>query len=111
MEYIPVRVSDIIRQVNRDIFLPAIQREFVWGTDRIERLFDSIMADFPIGSFLYWKLEQKNKDEWPVYELGLPKGDRFIFCQELSTKAENQNNESVTFFCFLLVRHNSIRGR
>lgn len=68
MEYIPVRVSDIIRQVNRDIYLPAIQREFVWGTDRVERLFDSIMADFPIGSFLYWKLEQKNKDEWPVYE-------------------------------------------
>lgn len=68
MEYIPVRVSDIIRQVNRDIYLPAIQREFVWGTDRIERLFDSIMADFPIGSFLYWRLEQRNKDEWPVYE-------------------------------------------
>jgi Protein of unknown function DUF262 len=68
MEYIPIRVSDIIRQVNRDIYLPAIQREFVWGTDRIERLFDSIMADFPIGSFLYWKLEQKSKDEWPVYE-------------------------------------------
>lgn len=68
MEYIPIRISDIIRQVNRDLYLPAIQREFVWGTDRIERLFDSIMADFPIGSFLYWKLEQKNKDEWPVYE-------------------------------------------
>lgn len=68
MEYIPIRVSDIIRQVNRDIYLPAIQRELVWGTDRIERLFDSIMADFPIGSFLFWSLEQKNKDEWPVYE-------------------------------------------
>lgn len=40
----------------------------MWGTDRIERLFDSIMADFPIGSLLYWRLEQKNKDEWPVYE-------------------------------------------
>ena len=68
MEYIPIRVSDIIRQVNRDIYLPAIQRELVWGTDRIERLFDSIMADFPIGSFLFWLLEQNNKDEWPVYE-------------------------------------------
>ena len=68
MEYIPVRVSDIIRQVNHDIYLPAIQREFVWDTRRIERLFDSIMADFPIGSFLYWRLEQKNKDEWPIYE-------------------------------------------
>ncbi len=68
MEYIPIRVRDVIRQLNRDIYLPAIQREFVWGSDRIERLFDSIMADFPIGSFLYWRLEQKNKDEWPVYE-------------------------------------------
>lgn len=68
MEYIAIRVSDIIRQVNRDIYLPAIQREFVWGPDRIERLFDSIMADFPIGSFLFWKLEEKNKYEWPIYE-------------------------------------------
>jgi hypothetical protein len=68
MEYIPVRVSDIIRQINRDIYLPAIQREFVWGRDRIERLFDSIMADFPIGSFLYWRLKQENKDDWPIYE-------------------------------------------
>jgi hypothetical protein len=68
MDYIPIRVSDIIRQVNKDLFLPAIQREFVWGPDRVERLFDSIMADFPIGSFLHWRLETKNKDEWPVYE-------------------------------------------
>lgn len=37
MEYIPFRVSDIIRQINRNIYPPAIQREFVWGTDRIER--------------------------------------------------------------------------
>ena len=68
MEYIPVRVSDLVRQVNRDIFLPAIQRELVWGTDRIERLFDSIMGDFPIGSFLYWRVDQENRDEWPMYE-------------------------------------------
>ena len=68
MEYIPIRVSDIIRQVNRDIYLPAIQREFVWGTDRIERIFDSIMSDFPIGSFLFWLLEKNKKNEWPVYE-------------------------------------------
>lgn len=68
MEYSPVRVCDIIRRVNTDTYLPAIQREFVWGPDRIARLFDSIMADFPIGSFLFWSLEQKNKSEWPIYE-------------------------------------------
>ena len=68
MEYIPIRVSDIIRHVNKDWFLPAIQRELVWNTDRIGRLFDSILSDFPIGSFLFWHLEQQNKNEWPVYE-------------------------------------------
>ena len=68
MEYIPIRVSDIVRHVNRDWYLPAIQRELVWQTDRIQRLFDSIMSDFPIGSFLFWNLEQENKSEWPIYE-------------------------------------------
>lgn len=68
MEYIPIRVNDLMRQVNRDLYLPAIQRELVWKTGKIERLFDSIMADFPIGSFLYWKLEEKNKNQWPIYE-------------------------------------------
>jgi uncharacterized protein with ParB-like and HNH nuclease domain len=68
MEYTPIRVSDIIRQVNQDLYLPAIQREFVWGVDRNERLFDSIMADFPISSFLFWRLKEENKDQWPVYE-------------------------------------------
>src|ERR1017187_8311981 len=68
MEYTPIRVRDLVRLVNHDVYLPAIQREFVWGTNRIERLFDSIMSDFPIGSFLFWRLKQENKDEWPVYE-------------------------------------------
>ena len=68
MEYSSVRVCDIIRKINWDIYLPAIQREFIWDKSRVELLFDSIMADFPIGSFLYWRLEQQNKDKWPVYE-------------------------------------------
>lgn len=69
MEYQSVRVSDIIRAIdNQKIYLPAIQREFVWSTYQIERLFDSIMTDFPIGSFLYWNLEEENKNEWPIYE-------------------------------------------
>ncbi len=68
MEYRSIRVSDIIKKINQDIYLPAIQREFVWGHDRIERLFDSIMADFPIGSFIWWQVKKENKDKWPVYE-------------------------------------------
>ena len=68
MDYIPIRASDLIRKVNRDMFLPAIQRELVWEPYRIERLFDSIMSDYPIGTFLFWKLKEENKEEWPIYE-------------------------------------------
>lgn len=69
MQYQPVRIADIIENVNENNwFLPAIQREFVWKPEQIERLFDSIMADFPIGSFLFWKVASENKTQWPVYE-------------------------------------------
>ena len=68
MSYQTIRASDIVKKVNRDWYLPAIQRELVWDTDRIERFFDSIMSDFPIGSFLFWILEEKNKNEWSIYE-------------------------------------------
>ena len=36
--------------------LPAIQREFVWSTDQICRLFDSVLREYPIGSFLFWEV-------------------------------------------------------
>ena len=68
MEYTPICISDIVRSINRDVYLPAIQREFVWSTEKIERLFDSIMSDFPVGSFLYWRLQEEHRDKWPVYE-------------------------------------------
>jgi len=68
MEYRPVRIKDVIGSVNKDYFLPAIQREFVWEPDQIERLFDSILGDYPIGSFLFWKVDEKNKEEWTTFE-------------------------------------------
>ncbi|HNR38589.1 MAG TPA: DUF262 domain-containing protein [Acidobacteriota bacterium] len=36
------------------IVLPAIQREFVWSEDQIQRLLDSIIRDYPIGLVLLW---------------------------------------------------------
>lgn len=69
MKYDQIRIFDIIKNVNENNwFLPAIQREFVWERKQIEHLFDSIMADFPIGSFLLWKVKSEKKEDWPVYE-------------------------------------------
>ena len=68
MEYRSVPISHIIRDINRQYYLPAIQPEFVWGLEQIEKLFDSIMGDYPIGSFLFWKVEEARKEDWAVYE-------------------------------------------
>jgi len=68
MEYRSVRINDVISGINKDYFLPAIQREFVWKPDQIERLFDSILGDYPIGSFLFWKVDEQNNEQWTTFE-------------------------------------------
>jgi uncharacterized protein with ParB-like and HNH nuclease domain len=68
MEYHPIVIRDVIKGINKDYYLPAIQREFIWTTEKIEKLFDSIMGDFPIGSFLFWKVKEEKKHDWIIYE-------------------------------------------
>jgi uncharacterized protein with ParB-like and HNH nuclease domain len=69
MSYIPKTISEVVTEyLNRTTFLPAIQREYVWGTYSIEKLFDSIMGDYPISTFLFWKIKEENKNEWTAYE-------------------------------------------
>lgn len=41
--------------LNKDLFLPIIQRPFEWNEERIERLFDSIVKKMPIGLILLFK--------------------------------------------------------
>lgn len=48
--------------------MPAIQREFVWNANQIEKLFDSLMRDYPIGTFLYWKVDKENIKNFQFYE-------------------------------------------
>jgi uncharacterized protein with ParB-like and HNH nuclease domain len=49
VSYIPKTISEVVLEyINRTTFLPAIQREYVWDTDGIEKLFDSIMGNYPI---------------------------------------------------------------
>ncbi len=69
MSYIPKTINEVIMEyLNRTTFLPAIQREYVWNTYAIEKLFDSIMGDFPISTFLFWKIKEENKNKWTTYE-------------------------------------------
>jgi uncharacterized protein with ParB-like and HNH nuclease domain len=65
----PITIKDAIDNIHRkNYLLPAIQREFVWSVDQIETLFDSIMRDYPINSFLFWEVERNNVDKYQFYE-------------------------------------------
>ena len=67
--YTPKTIGEVVSDyTNRTTYLPAIQREFVWEPADIEKLFDSIMGDYPIGSFLFWKIREEHKNDWTAYE-------------------------------------------
>lgn len=69
MNYSSMKVKDAMLQISQnEIYLPAIQRKFVWDTDRIEKLFDSLMRGYPIGTFLFWFVEGKSKDDYTFYK-------------------------------------------
>jgi hypothetical protein len=71
MAYEKKSVRSVISDINsRKIYLPAIQRKYVWDDDQITRLMDSIMLGYPIGTFLFWKVKKTviNKKEYSMYE-------------------------------------------
>ena len=68
MSYRSETIALAISRMNRQYFLPTIQREFVWKPEQIVQLFDSIMRGYPISSFLFWELKPENRDKWQVYK-------------------------------------------
>lgn len=44
---------------NGGLWLPKIQRYFVWSEEQICRLFDSIMRGYPLSSILIWRTKDK----------------------------------------------------
>lgn len=65
----PITVREAVIAIHGGRYLlPAIQRELVWDQDRICRLFDSLMRDYPISSFLFWKVPGNRKRDFQFYE-------------------------------------------
>ena len=58
-----MKISELVNQINDELFLPSIQREFVWlnnrKEERIEKLFDSIMQRYPIGNIMIWNVKKQ----------------------------------------------------
>lgn len=52
----------------KKVFLPALQRKFVWEKSQIELLFDSLMRNYPFGTFLFWRLHRQKAESYVFYE-------------------------------------------
>ena len=64
----PISIATALERIQRhEYVLPAIQREFVWSADQICRLFDSLMLGYPIGSFLFWKVDSERVGDYAYY--------------------------------------------
>lgn len=69
MSYQNTSIKQIVTDIEHNkAYLPAIQRRFVWPRWKIEKLFDSIMRNYPIGSFLFWTLKKEKANEYVFYE-------------------------------------------
>lgn len=68
------------REMNGGFWLPNIQRPFVWKQDQIERLFDSIMREYPISTLLVWRTKEKLKHRKFIdnYHSGQHLSDYFV---------------------------------
>ena len=72
MSYKAQTIIETIKGINQIYYLPSIQRKFVWDVHQIEKLFDSLMQNYPIGTFLFWSIEKgqdpSHIDEYTFYE-------------------------------------------
>jgi len=69
MAYSNLSINKLIEDItDNKYYLPAIQRKFVWGEEDICTLFNSIMRDYPIGTFLFWDLSAEKANQYTFYE-------------------------------------------
>ena len=69
-KYEDMSVIDALRFVkNKNMLLPDIQREYVWTFPEIEKLFESIVDEYPVGSCIIWKTTRTvlNKEKPNLY--------------------------------------------
>jgi uncharacterized protein with ParB-like and HNH nuclease domain len=84
---VPITIAAAVRNIeNNQYLLPAIQREFEWSHEKIEWLFDSIMRNYPISSFLFWRVEGDTKANYKFYQ----------FLKDFKQKYKTHNDEFST---------------
>lgn len=84
----PITIKEAIDKIQkRGYALPSIQRELVWRTGQIERLFDSVMQGYPIGSFLFWSVDGQTVQRYNWYDFVMDYDERAPHNQRMNPPA------------------------
>lgn len=74
----PITIRKLIERISSgDIRIPAFQRNYVWEPDQVSFLLDSIYKEFPIGTIILWKTDNRLNSEKKLgfFELPNPQKD------------------------------------
>lgn len=74
----PITIRKLIDRISSgDIRIPAFQRNYVWEPDQVSFLLDSIYKEFPIGTVILWKTDNRLNSEKKLgfFELPNPQKD------------------------------------
>lgn len=67
----PITIYEALIAISKNEYLlPAIQRKFTWSHEQICSLFDSLMRNYPINTFMFWEVESPEiKDKFKFYKM------------------------------------------
>jgi len=72
----PLFINELIQQIlNGNVRIPSFQRGFIWDSDRVAHLMDSIYKGFPFGALLFWRTRHPLKTERHLGPFELPERD------------------------------------
>lgn len=71
------------------LLLPDIQREYVWDMSDIEKMFESVVDGYPIGSCIFWKTNKKTLNE--------EQPNTYYFLRDFE-KNKSKNTKALDFF-------------
>jgi uncharacterized protein with ParB-like and HNH nuclease domain len=68
--------QDLVSDISKgEIKVPQFQRPFVWKAEQALNLLDSVSKNYPIGSLLLWKTQEKLATERNIGDFQLPQTD------------------------------------
>ena len=73
LENISIKYTDLISEIETgQVKIPQFQRKFVWGVKASAKLLDSIIKGYPIGTFIYWRTNERLRSVRNLGNIELP---------------------------------------